>query len=296
MAFTLYLGVFLCAVATVFSQQKYGRAIKTFNEIWIYAFITGVISSINFIFLSGFTFDFNLNILVYSLIITALSQLSYFASLIALKYMEISVISVLQNGGNLILSVLLGMFIFSETPGFVSAVRIACTLAAILSIYLIGRKKRSEEKKKNTAIGLLLCTLSAAVLASFTVTSKFVATDPAVKNSNHVFFLSNVFIAAVSAAAMLFNYVKNKNLDTSYAKGLSSKRFFLIFLCTVASNVSAMLGVLILKTGNIDLYAPISGALNIIAAEVVAVLIAKEKTQIIPITFSVAAILLGLLG
>lgn len=295
MSFILYLGIFICGAATIFSEQKYGRAIKNINEIWIYAFITGIISSVNFIILSGFTFDFNLNILIYSLAMTVLSVLSYFVSLITLKYMEISVISVIRSGGSLILAIILGMLIFSEAPGIVSAMRVACTLAAIFYIYLIDRRNQSG-KSKNTVIGLLLCISGAAISAFFTVVSKFVATDSAVTNSNHVFFLTNVLIVGVSVLGMLLSAIKNKKLDISYTKGLSTGRFFLIFMCTVASNISAILGVLILKIGNIDLYAPISGALNIIAAEAVAVFIAKEKPQIVPIAFSVLATLLGFFG
>jgi trehalose-6-phosphate synthase len=71
--------------------------------------------------------------------------------------------------------------------------------------------------------------------------------------------------------------------------------YLLIAVCVLASNISSLLQIEILRISDLILYTPLSGALNLLAAEVVAVFIAKEKPQILATILAVSSVLVVLL-
>ena len=81
MTLIYYAGLFLCSVATTFSQYKYGRSLRSKNDILIYIMITGVMSMLFFGVSSGFRILLNSRTVFYSVVLTVISVISYYSRL-----------------------------------------------------------------------------------------------------------------------------------------------------------------------------------------------------------------------
>ena len=96
----------------------------------------------------------------------------------------------------------------------------------------------------------------------------------------------------------MFFIVKKGNVKECFyeIKKIKPILYLIIIIATVASNIIALLNVLILKTGSVSLFAPLSNALLLFAYQVVGAIFKKEKIQVLPSVLAVVAIILGIWG
>lgn len=76
-------------------------------------------------------------------------------------------------------------------------------------------------------------------------------------------------------------------------RSIAPMQYLMILVGTVASNVSSLLGVLILAADAFTLFVPLSGALGILSTEAVAVFAVRERPRILPVTPACGAMLLS---
>lgn len=298
MAFLYYLGLFLCSAASTYSVQKYSRASRNFADIWIYTALTGLIAMGVFWVMSGFSLSFNLPTVIYSLIYGMLVLVIHFSNLLSLRYMGITQAALCSSTLTLVLSLLSGVLLFAEQANFITVGRILLMLAATWLAVL--RKDVSPAvlipgKKGRFFLGICLRLICSAASVGATVVTKYFAMDTGVTDTNSFFFMTNVVLTVISLLSLAMFCRGDARGAARELKSIGLARYGAIVLNTVASNLSSTLTVLILATGSVSYFTPVSGALGIIATESVAVLIAREKPNIIPIILAALAMLLGFL-
>ena len=295
MTLIYYAGLFLCSVATTFSQYKYGRSLRSKNDILIYIMITGVMSMLFFGVSSGFRILLNSRTVFYSVVLTVISVISYYTQLFVYKYMGVAEVSFITTGGKLLFTSIAGIVIFSEKISLLSVLRISLMLLAVLFLFLeksktekCNKESKAERSKSAFSLGILICASIIIIGTASTVVSKYIAIDAQVTSSESVFFFTNLLITAFSAAFLLFeSRFCVKNVINAF-QSVSAKQYLNVTLKTFAGSVSLIIGILILAEGAVSFYVPLSNALGLIATQAVAFIILREKPLILP---SIAAIL-----
>ncbi|MBQ8311434.1 MAG: hypothetical protein IJX80_10530 [Clostridia bacterium] len=295
-----YFGLFLCDAASIFTMQKYGKAARDRTGIFIYALVTGIIAMAVFWGTAGFSVTLNGRTALYSAIIAVLAICSYFTQLPVYRYLGVAEIAVITSGGRLILSSVAGVLLFSEALNAISALRIVLMLVAVLLLFVEKKKpahdRTGEPAKKVSATGLLLCLFIILIGTVNTVVSKYIAVDAGVTDSNSLFFFANVLITGFSILFLLCESRGHVGRCITELCAVPPMQYLTILINTVASNISSLLGVLILAQGDITLYVPLSNALGLLATEAVAALAVHERPKILPVIFAMLSMLLGFFG
>ena len=302
----LYLGIFICHLVGVLSRLKYGYSIKTVIDICVYAVVTGVIALMVFAVSSGFNLQFNFKTVIYAIFYSLVVIASYSCSLIIFKFISVSESGFYSTGLTLVITAICGYLLFSEPFTLISVIRVVLMLISLLLIYLTERKTNKNDNgdnnalkpkvNKNKIIGILLCVAAGFVGVGELIISKLFAIDSEVTSSNSLFFLTNVITIII--AIIVFLIVKKGNVKECFyeIKKIKPILYLIIIIATVASNIIALLNVLILKTGSVSLFAPLSNALLLLAYQVVGAIFKKEKIQVLPSVLAVVAIILGIWG
>ena len=291
-----YLGLFLCGAAGTFAMQKYGRDNRTYQSIFVYACVTGIMAMGIFWAMSGFTLELSGRSVLYAAMYAALALVSYFTNLPAYRYLGISQVGVLSTGGRLILSMLAGGMLFGERLTWISVLRMALMLAATVLLFFEDRKGSSENARRRDRkqlIGLLLCAVLIVQGTLAGIVSKYIALDPLVPDANSLFFMTNLVIVTVSLLALPLFCRGHIGACVSEFRSIAPMQYLMILVSTAASNASSLLGVLILAADALTLYVPLSGALSILATEAVAVFVVRERPRILSVMLACGAMLLA---
>ena len=170
----------------------------------------------------------------------------------------------------------------------------------MLLIFIQKKKKASPDSaelaRTVTSVGLLLCVLIVSIGVVSTITSKYIAIDPEVTNSDSLFFFTNAMIAFFSLSFIFIENRAHIGKCAAAFRSLSGKQYLTVIAKTVAGSVSSLLGILILATGDVSLYSPLSNALGLLAAEAVAVFTLRERPLILPLIPAVLSMLLAFFG
>ncbi len=305
MTILFYFGLFASYAVTTFSTQKYGRSTRGAHGLFLYSFLTGLCSMAVFFCLAGFSLSFNARTALYAGLLTLLCLFAYLCQLSVYRYMGVAEVGVISTGGNLILSAVLGMLLFGERLSPVGILRICLMLATVLLLFW-QQKRDAENTKKDektrsvhafSLIGLLFCIGVTVVLSANTVLSKYIAEDAQVTDNNSLFFLANVGIAALSLVVLLVTERGSLKKTVCSFGEVPGGQYGIILLNTVASNLTSLLGVWILASGaDVMLYVPLSGALQVLATEAVAVFILHERPKLLPVALTAIVMLLGFFG
>lgn len=291
-----YLGMFLVSIVGLYARQKYSRSSRNYADIMVYVFITGVIAMGVFWAMSGFNLRFNTRTILYAVIFASMVLVADFLGLLVYRYLTITQASLCGGGLSLTLTLLSGMILFSERITFYSILRLLLLLAAEV-VTVLRNTDKSERmffgKKSKLVIGYSLQIAGIVIGLGNTLLMKYFAIDSGVTDANAMCFATNVVMTVMSAVILLVMGKGKMTFLVNEIKGIRPFQYGMIILSTVSSNVSTLLNMLILATSTLSYYAPISGALGLIAVELVAVVFAKEKPNKLPIALAIAAALLG---
>lgn len=292
-----YFGCFFCSALGVFSNQKYARSGKKINNIHIYSLVSGLIAMAFFYVSSGFNININFRTLIYSVIFALLIFANYFLVLIVFRHMGIAEKTFICSGLSLIFTMIMGVVLFNEVPSEKTAVQLVLVLATLFVIFLPTLKKK-DAKKMVTAIGVVLCLGITVLGVGCTLVAKYFAEDlkaGTVTDENSFFFLTNVFIVVFGICTVMISQKGSVKAVVKEFKSVSPFNYFMIVLNVVSSNMHSLLQMLIFKEGDLILYAPLNGALGLLAGEVVAVVFAKEKPRILATILALSSVLVVLL-
>ncbi len=289
-----YIGLFLCSGLGTFSNQKYARASKNSADFFVFALITGTIATVVFYVTSGFNIVLNARTCVYALLFALFIFINYFFGLAVFKFMGIAEATFVRSGISLTFTTLMGVFFFEEKFTLVSLAQLSLVFLTLLAVFLPSAKK-SPKARSVTLTGLLLCVGSSVLGTLCSCVSKSFATDGGVTDENSFFFLTNVFIVAMAVVSVLVtNKMSPKAMGTKF-KDIPLIGYLMIIVNVLSSNISSLLGIVILREGALILYAPLSSALGLLAGEAVAVFIAKEKPRIAATILALSSVLVVLL-
>ncbi len=291
----VYYGLyFLFAVSNKYAQIKFGRAVKNIFDLLIFSLITGTIASVFFFLMSGFKININLPTLIYSLIFAAVVIVVHFSNLLLYRATDVSSATVLTSAMNLVFTFIVGILFLSEDVGIFDLSRCAIMIAASVLLHFPAGKHKTAKARFNFK-GIFLALVTAAVGVIAAVISNLFAKDSRVTDSNSFFFLTNVLVIIFTASAIAVIKKGRLSLVVHDLRSFSARGYALVAISTVSSNMGSLLQILIFESGDgITLYTPISGALGLIAAGIVAIL-EKERPKILPLLLACASLFVGLL-
>lgn len=291
-----YAAYFILRITNTFSAQRYARISGGNKDTLVYSLITGIIAMAVFYVTSGFNINLNLRTCAYGLIYAGLIFVSYFVSLSIYRFMGVAESGFISSGVSLVVTVLTGYFYFEEALSLKVTAQLILTFLTILVLFLQNRTGKTEVTTKTiTIIGVLLCVVNAVVGSLSNIVTKNFAMDTMVTDENSFFFVTNVFTTAFSLIGILL--ASKLSFKTAFAdiKKISKEGYLMIVINVISSNIIALLIVAILRVGDLIVFSPLSSALGLIATEVVAVFIAKEKPRIIATLLAISSVLVVLL-
>ncbi len=285
---------FLFTLTGKYSQVKFGRSVKNIFDLFIFSLITGCIASVFFFIMSGFCIRINPATFVYSLIFSLIVLTSHFLNLLLFRAVDVSTATVLTSTLTLVISFITGTLFLSEKTGFFELLRGVVMVTASLLLYFPVKKGESVKNRFN-AKGIVISLVLSCSGVSASVISNLFSKDPKVTDSNSFFFLTNIFVVVFAVGAVFIIKKSSLFLLLRELKSFSAKGYALIGISTVSSNVCSLMQILIFASGDgITLYTPISGALGLVAAAIIA-LIEKEKPKFLPLALACVSLFIGLL-
>ena len=288
-----YLGLAACSFFNTFSGVRYSRTTNTVFSLAIFSCITCTIASLFFLILTGFHPVFNGVTTIYALIFAAICLVSQYTGIAIFRYADIVGSGIVRGGASLLLTCLLGITVFGEEfNGFVGA-RIACRLGASILVLL---QQRHANVRKCTTIGWIISAFMVINGVASTLITKLYATDTRVTDENSYFLLTNLFCLIVSLVVALASRRGRMADCVEEVRRIRPKQYGYIVMNTLSSNVSSLLTVAILSTGDIVFHTPLSGAIGFLITQVIAVFIEKERFSPLPVALALAATILSFWG
>ena len=294
MIILLYCGAFVCSFFNILASQKYARSTKTANDFFVYALVTGTTAMGVFYITSGFNITLNLRTCIYGLVFALVIFISYFFSLAVFQHMGVAEKSFIGSGLSILMTVTVGCLLYSEKITVATGVQLVLVLLTQLVIFL-GKKSANNSTKTVTALGVMICVILSALGTVTTAISKSFAMDKEVTDSSSFFFITNLFIVALSLVGILvINKASVKVIKQGF-KGVSLVGYLMIFINVAASNFGSILQVEILRISDLVTYTPLSSALGLLASELVAVFVAKERPRVVATVLAISSVLVVLL-
>ena len=246
----------------------------------LYFMFNGTVACIFFFVSGGFKLSLNLPTAIYSVIFAIIVVLSI-VGLLAYKLADVSSITIITSTSALVATSMLGAFIFKENVDLTTVVRILIMLVAVTLTFLDKRKaSHAQTDKSSPKHRMLLLTLVIFVTtlsnAASTIITKFYALDPNVTDENSFFFFTNVFLFAFASIAFAADSIKNHTHFKDAIKLLNPKRSVTLVGNTVCSNVSSLVGILLIALIDVSLYSPLNSAIGIISGVTVSLLFCEK--------------------
>lgn len=250
----------------------------------LYIIITGVVSCFFFWMFSGFTLEINLACILLGALYSVFCIISL-ATVTVYKYADMATVNVTKSASSLIVSSLVGFTLFAEDVTYTKLLRILIMLGAILCIFLDAKTGASDKKsdssasavrRKNYVIFALIMLLLLPVTAYSTFQANFVAEYDIIPDMNSYFFVTNAFMVVFSLAWLGYMLIRKRTEVFDCLKAVRIRQIFTMSLLTVNGNISAILGVVVLKYMDVSVFSPLNSALTFIVAAIVS-MIFREK-------------------
>lgn len=264
-----------------------------------YVFETSLFALFYFWALNGFHLEFNSTVILYGFIYGIIVIISLIPSVFVYNYASFAFISFVSGSMSLILSLLMGMFLFSEVITVEKLLRVVIMLCAT-AVMFIGRnsnKAKTEaenesktEKRKKLIIVLSTLAFMSLIGAASTAVLKYYSADTNVTDQNSFFFITNIFSAFLVLPVLPFTMKRDKIKPSDLWKMVKSKKTIYSAVTTLNSNINSIVMLLLLGMMDVSIYTPLSSAFTF-AAVAVATPIIGEKLNRYTIIATVFAIL-----
>lgn len=281
---SMFIGLWLCFTlsktsALIFSKLTSNRiGKKSVSDFARFLLINGLGACVFFLFLSKFQIKYSAATLLFAFIYAVIVILSLLQNVIAYRYIEISNLNVIRNGGSMAMSSITGFLLFNEPCTLKTVLRIVLLFATIFLIFLGSKKSETTKtEKKNGLIVGIIALVSVVLAAAGSILLKYYAITPTVTDTSSLFFLTNVILIVVTLFYLLLAPARSTNNEQREKLTLSK---MLIFLCnTFFSNVTSLLQALLIARTDISVFSPLSTAFGILSG-VAASLIFRERLKL----------------
>lgn len=226
----IFVAGFLSSVCT----KKFQTVLPKGNVILgFYALITGIISVVNFLIMTGFAPTFNLRICIFSLLYAAVCKWGYVVTFNSLKYNGVFMSSVFTRCGSLIMPMIISFVLFGESQSLATVVSAICIIVASV-LPSVGKEEKKAVKKE----GLIYAGLGMFISAYSTMSMKLLVSLEGADKILSYYLLTNVFIALISMIKVLFSV---SQYGIGEIKNFHPKYYGLVFVIATISNLSGFM-------------------------------------------------------
>lgn len=278
----------LNASTTLLNKQFQITFEKTPENYAKHALIIAVVTGFFLCLFNGFNLQVNLPTLIFAVIHATLVLISLPLGLIALNFTSLSIFTITNMSGSLIISSLFS-FIFLSTPlTFPTIVSIVLMLVAVVLPHLFPKNKAEEEtetveekpKKKVTAWGIVICLILFVLAGATSILSKLFTLTPSVTDSNSWLTLSNGIVAIASFIVLIFFAIFKKEKGLKVFSPFPLKPSLYLFSHCAVTGISAPLSVYAVSLVSLPVYSVVTSALSIISSFLLSLFFFKEKTSL----------------
>ncbi len=292
--FLSYLGLGACSFLQTYTGVRYSRSTNTVFSLAMFSCVTCTIAIFFFLALTGFNPQFNLVSTLYAMLFAAICLVSQYTGIAIYRYADIVGSGIVRGCASQLLNCFAAVWLFSEVVTGVALLRVGLKIAATVFVFL--HMKRVKGVRKTTWVGWLLSAAMVVNGIASTAIGKYYATDPRVVDDSSYCMLTNVFCLLVSLGVALVTQRGSLSKCFAEVRAIRPKQYIYILINTLTSNLTTLLILTILSSGDILLYTPLSGAISFIGTQIIAVCFEKEKLMVWPVIFSLAAIILSFWG
>ena len=258
---------------------------------------TSIFAMLVFFVLNGFKLYVNPRVAFYGFLYGVIVIVAVASGVFVYNYATIAFVGFASSGVNLLLSLLLGVVLFSEKVGFGTVFRIVLMLlAALVSFIGAGGFGKGDSVKalrgNKFLVGIFFTVIIGVTTSLANVLMKYYGTDPGVTDSNSFFFMTNVFSGLLVIPMIPFaakrDGVKFSEL-VDYVKG---KKALYAMLTTASSNLCSVFSILILAMIDVSVFTPLQGALGFVSIAIATPIIREklDKYTLIATALAIASV------
>ena len=274
MIILLILATFIILISARFGNKKLQTIFPGGNVAYaFYAFITGVISVVNFMIMTGFRPTVSFNILALSLVYGILCRVSYMITFKSLKYNGVFVNNAISQVGSIIPPIIISALILGEKQGWGT---ILGGIIVIIAAILPGMSSVVETKKSGRAGVICAASLLANCTLTTMCTKILVNLEGAQSMLSYALF-TNVFIA-LTAVFSLVGEIRKGGMLTEIRQ-FKKEHYILTFLVATASNMSGYVGRYMLELVDVIQNTVISSSLGMIVTIMVSLWYKEKLTK-----------------
>ncbi len=288
-----YLGLAACSFTNTFSGVKYSRSTNSVFSLAVFSCVTCTIATFFFLILTGFRPQFNAVTTLYALVFAAICLVSQYTGIAIFRHADIVGSGIVRGCASQLLNCFTAVWLFSEALTGIALLRVALKLAASIAVFAQMKRINTRE---TTLVGWLISIAMVLNGVASNVISKLYAIDTRVVDDSSYFMLTNIFCLAVSVTIALITQRGNVRNCVAEVRTIRPKQYIYVVMNTLSSNLSSLLTLAILKSGDIIFHVPLSGAIGFVATQIIAVCFEKEKLMVLPVLLSLAAIVLSFWG
>ena len=296
-----YSLVFTASMA--FAKKFNAKAPSGTLGLLIYVMVSSAAAVLFNAVISGFQVSMNLVSLPYILSFALVAVCGTVCQLVSMRYINLILISIFSSTGGLLIPTLLGWIFLREEIRWNIAVALVLALVAILLPvrYLRSSKDSSEKSSEKsshgkTSMGLVILLAVGLMLGeglgSF-VSKLFALEVEKCSDTSYCLFV-NAFMVGIVVVILLGGLLFRRfsRITKEAVATFPYKRSLWIVLATVASNVSTLLMLLILKDIPVSLYTVLQCSMNLVFLLLTSRCIFREtitRVQVVGAVLSAAA-------
>lgn len=260
----------------------------------VFLTVNGIIACAFFFVSSGFRLTLTPLTVLYSVVYAVIVFLCLVFTMKAYSVATLSCVYVVKSACELIATSCIGFIFYKEEINAEKIVRILLMIAAVLLIFADLRKNtaalRSENNTPRRKLFKTVAVLSILITSSVmsTVVLKLYSEETMVSDNNSFFFFTNVFLIIGSIGWFLIRNLKNPKILFHYISEYNPKSLLLFSGNTVCSNITSLVGILLIAKIDVSVYTPVTAALGIVCAVLASVLM-REKPGLLNLAAALVA-------
>ena len=245
-----------------------------------YLTVNASVACVFFWISGGFRVQVNSLTLLYSFLYALVVFLSLVSSLLIYRYATVAGVNIITSLLGLVVSVGVGLAVFSESLDFSKILRILVMMLAALFVFLDAKGERtvqteSRGKRKHLAF-LAVLAVTAVVLVSNAVIVKSFTLSTRVTDENSFFFLTNAVMIALLLPLLFFSALRDRESFRRAAILLHPRNLIVLSGNTVCSNIGSLAGIRLMAEIELSVYTPIVSAIGVLSG-VVGSLLFRER-------------------
>lgn len=278
---------FVVSLANTFGNKKLQTIFPKGNVAYaFYAFITGAVSTVNFLIMTKFSPVINLRVIAFALFYAVICRISYVVTFKSLKYNGVFMNNIFSRVGSIIPPIIISGLFLGEQQGLGTILGGICVIAAGI---LPGA---SQEGKNTKKAGLLWATAILAIGTVTTMSTKLFVALEGVENTLSYNLMTNVFISVTSVFSFVNEVRKGGGVSEIFA--FKKEHYLLTFVVATTSNLGAYVGRFMLELVGVIPNAVISGSVGMLVTVAVSLYFGEKltKRRFVSVVLSIASAIL----